>query len=62
MLHKATWFQVSTKVVPKQPLKKEVEWWVILLSILGGIIFILILVVILHKVGVYVWLVGCLVV
>ncbi|WAQ94158.1 ZBED1-like protein [Mya arenaria] len=43
--------KIITKVVPKQPLKQEVEWWVILLSILGGIIFIGILVFILYKCG-----------
>ncbi|XP_052248842.1 integrin alpha-PS3-like [Dreissena polymorpha] len=43
--------QIVTRVVPRQIFKKEVPWWVVLLSILGGIIFIAVLVFILFKFG-----------
>jgi len=44
-------FQVLTKLNPRPAVKTEVDWWVILLSILGGITFIALLVLILYKVS-----------
>lgn len=43
--------QLSTSVRKRVPVKEELPWWIILVSILGGILLIVILILILWKIG-----------
>ena len=45
--------QVSTDLLPEKVPKKSIPWWIILVSVLGGLLLIVIVVLILWKVRSY---------
>ena len=53
MFYCLLFFQIFTDIQPKSPPPKPVAWWIILVSVLAGLILIAVIVLILWKVRLY---------